>query len=68
MMHETNTFDPLNWPAPMPNMEYGLYHYRCECPTCGESFWSDKGMRNPERRYRLHWWVRHEPTMQNWSA
>lgn len=46
-------------------MEFGLYHYRCECPVCGKDAWSDKGMLRPERAYKRHWWREHEN--QNWS-
>jgi cytochrome c len=51
--------DPINWPAPEPRFYYGLYSYTCECPACGGSEWSDKGMLNPERAYRRHWWFTH---------
>ena len=52
--------DPINWPAPEPKREYGLYHYRCECPVCGRDAWSDKGMLNPERQYRRHYFFAHQ--------
>jgi hypothetical protein len=38
---------------------YGLYSYSCTCKLCGESEWSDKGMLNPERAYRRHYWLKH---------
>ena len=49
----------LLWPPPNPKLEYGLYHYRCECPLCGKDAWSDKGMMMPERNYRTHWIIEH---------
>jgi hypothetical protein len=58
-LSDVNLADPINWPAPEPKREYGLYHYRCECPICGEDAWSDKGMLNPERQYRRHYYLRH---------
>jgi hypothetical protein len=59
MPPEPDMTDPINWPAPMPNFEVGLYHYRCECAICGQNWWSHKGMLNPERAYRRHYWLRH---------
>jgi hypothetical protein len=58
--------DPINWPAPEPIFQLGLYHYICICPLCGHLTESDKGSLNPERRYRRHWWRRH--VLGNWSA
>lgn len=27
MTDDPNPLDPINWPAPIPDQEYGLYHY-----------------------------------------
>ena len=59
MSIESDIFDPINWPAPEPKFYYGQYSYTCECPICGESVFSEKGMLNPERSYRRHYWRRH---------
>lgn len=44
---------------PDPHTQYGLYHYRVECPECGWWAQSDKGMYAIELDYMEHYLKKH---------